>query len=113
VVAVARYSLSANRIRAHGHPVRTNESTAAPLDAVESARKTVFLALSPQQREVLAELLVWERAAAVHDVLAYLDWATTTDVIEMKATGEGSLFKSEDSLHGDYMARLTGWNWPE
>jgi hypothetical protein len=55
---------------------------------MEAAQKALFLALSPPQREVLARLLVSEREGAVRDVLAYLEWATVTDALDMIAAGE-------------------------
>ena len=112
MVAVARSCVLANRIRAHGHPVRTNEGS-LPLDDMEAAQKALFLALSPPQREVLAQLLVSEREGAVHDVLAYLEWATVTDALDMMAAGEHFAGKTEASMHGDFIARLAGWTWPE
>ena len=112
MVAVARRCVSATRVRAHGHPVRTNES-ALPLDNEEAARKALFLTLDPSQREVLAQLLMSEREAAVHDVLAYLEWATATDALDMKAAGAHFAGQQQETMHGDFVARLAGNPWRE
>ena len=108
MVATGRQSVTANRIREHGHPERVNES-ASPLDDTEAARKDLFLSLSISQREVLAGLITSEREGAVHDVLAYLEWAISTQ--GLKITGPEGAFVPQETMHGDFVARCFGWSW--
>ncbi len=110
MVALAGRCVSADRIRAHGHPVRTNESS-LPLDGAEAVLKTAFLILTPPQREAIARLLVAEREGAVHDVLAYLEWATVTERLNIEAAGESFAGKPDETMHHDYVARLQGYEW--
>ena len=56
---------------------------------------------------------VSEREGAVHDVLAYLEWATVTDALDMKGASEHFAGKADETMHGDLIARLAGWQWRE
>jgi hypothetical protein len=69
--------------------------------------------LSPPDRLLLSEMLQQERHSAIHDVLAALSgWIDAKDV--------GLTFRNEPmpvdlsgmGLHGDYIGRLDGWEWP-
>jgi hypothetical protein len=110
MVAIARTCVRADRVKKHGHPVRTNETT-LPLDAEEAAQKALFLSLSPRDRELLSRLIASEREAAVHDVLAYLEWATTTEALEIGSTAQPFAGKADETMRGDFVARLAGWAW--
>jgi len=72
MVAIARRCVPADRIGAHGHMERTNDR-ALPLTAEEALRKEFCLTLSPGQTAILAQSLLDEREAAIHDVLSYLE----------------------------------------
>jgi hypothetical protein len=69
--------------------------------------------LSPQQRELLARMLQEERDGTIHDVLAALTWW-------IAARGVGFTFQGKPmpvelsgmGLHGDYVGRRDGWEWP-
>jgi hypothetical protein len=71
--------------------------------------------LPPEQRRLLGDMLLAQRSAAIHDVLAVLtDW--------MSSDGDGLAFTfggepmpvdlSGTGLHGDFIGRLQGWEWP-
>ena len=69
--------------------------------------------LSTEQRKVLAKILHAERTAAIHDVLVVFSWW-------VNARGLGLTFRgatmpvdlSGMGLHGDYVGRQHGWEWP-
>ena len=69
--------------------------------------------LNRTQRELLASMLQEERDGSIHDVLAALTWWVI-------ARGVGLTFHGEPmpadlsgmGLHGDYVGRREGWDWP-
>ena len=69
--------------------------------------------LSQEQRILLARMLQEERDSSIHDVLALLTrWITVHDV---GLTYQGEPMPVELSgmgLHGDFIGRLTDWDWP-
>lgn len=67
--------------------------------------------LSPEQREVIAEMLERARTSAIHDVLVYLEWRhqISRDGVSIDAHA----FDCYSSLHHDYLARLMGEPWTE
>jgi hypothetical protein len=70
--------------------------------------------LSDDQRKLLAEMLQAERDSAIHDVLAALSW--WIDCRDVGFTFEGETMPVDLSgmgLHGDYVGRCDGWDWPE
>ena len=69
--------------------------------------------LSPEDRELLAEMLQAERDGAIHDVLAALTWWLTARDVEMTFRGEPMPVElSGMGLHGDFIGRRDGWDWP-
>ena len=70
--------------------------------------------LSERQRELLSRMLQEVRDGAIHDVLADLTWWII-------ARGVGLTFRGEPmpvdlsgmGLHGDYVGRRDGWEWPD
>ena len=69
--------------------------------------------LSEEQREILARMLQEERDGAIHDVLAALSW--WIDARGMGFTLNGKPMPVDLSgigLHGDYVGRCDGWEWP-
>jgi len=110
MVSSARYSVSASRLAAHGHAERTNDA-ALPLDARELAQKDFCQRLTADQKIVLAGLLTAERQAAVHDVLAYLEWAVSTDRLQVVGAGGSFVADIEETMHGDFISRLAGYEW--
>jgi hypothetical protein len=69
--------------------------------------------LSTDQRDMLAKILHAERVDTIHGVLAALTWW-------LKVGGVGLTFRGESmpvdlsgmGLHGDYIGRQHGWEWP-
>ena len=101
---------TANEIRSEGHPVRTNEDD-LPLEPGEQSLKSLFLKLTPEDREALAKLLVAERAGAMHDLAAFLDWAICCDELRIEWRGQSfPKFKGE-SFHHDFIGRLPENAW--
>lgn len=69
--------------------------------------------LSPQQRDLLSQMLLAERDSTIHDVLAELSW--WIEVHEVGLTFHGEPMPVDISgmgLHGDYVGRQEGWEWP-
>src|SRR5438093_152161 len=110
MVSVARCSVSAGRIAAHGHTERTNDA-ALPLDTDETLRKEFCQRLNPDQRMILVQLLTHEREAAVHDILAYLEWAVSTERLSINGADGSFAGKAEETMHGDFISRSAGYEW--
>ena len=81
----------------------------------DDVRENVLVAaMLPEQRSVLAKMLEAERTSAIHDALAELTWWILCRGVGL--TFEGSAMPVDLSgmgLHGDFMGRLQGWNWPD
>jgi hypothetical protein len=69
--------------------------------------------LSPEHRELLSQMLQEERDGAIHDVLAALTWWITTRDVGLTFRGMPMPVElSGTGLHGDYVGRRDGWDWP-
>jgi hypothetical protein len=69
--------------------------------------------LSPEDRALLSEMLQEERDGAIHDVLAALTWWITARDVGLTFRGEPMPVElSGMGLHGDYVGRRDGWEWP-
>jgi hypothetical protein len=69
--------------------------------------------LSERQREVLSRMLQEERDGAIHDVLADLSWWIDCRDVGWTVSGEPMpVDQSGMGLHGDYVGRRDGWEWP-
>lgn len=69
--------------------------------------------LSPDHRKVLADMLRDERDEAIHDLLAVLSW--WIDCRHVGLTFKDQTMQvglSGMGLHGDYVGRREGWEWP-
>ncbi|MCR9119989.1 MAG: hypothetical protein NXI22_23885 [bacterium] len=77
-------------------------------------RYNEFIAtLSAGQRKLLSEMLQEERDGAIHDLLAALTW--WIDCQEVRLTHRGkpmSIDLSGMGMHGDFIGRRDGWQWP-
>ena len=70
--------------------------------------------LSPEHRALLARMLSEARDGAIHDVLAALTWWMTARDVGLTFRGEPMPFElSGEGLHGDYIGRRDGWEWPK
>ena len=74
---------------------------------------TFLNALSPEQRQMLAQMLHAERVSAIHDVLAVLSWWVDARKAGFTFRGEPMPVGIEGGLHLDYIGRLNGWEWPK
>lgn len=69
--------------------------------------------LSLEQRELLSRMLQEERDAAIHDLLAALSWWIDCRDVGLTYRGEPMpVDLSGMGLHGDYIGRRDGWDWP-
>jgi hypothetical protein len=69
--------------------------------------------LNRSQRELLARMLQEERDGAIHDVLAVLTWWVVSREVGLTFHGEPMpVDLSGMGLHGDYVGRREGWDWP-
>jgi hypothetical protein len=69
--------------------------------------------LTNQQRGWLADMLHRERVGAIHDTLAALTWWLLCREVGLTFRGHPMPFElSGMGLHGDYIGRLDGWDWP-
>lgn len=71
--------------------------------------------LSPDQRRVLAEILLDQRKSAISSALALADWKLLDDlVVTYRGVAlplDRATLQCEGGPHGDYLARSEGWNW--
>lgn len=74
-----------------------------------------FIALlSDDQRELLSRMLRYERDGAIHDLLAALSWWIDCREVGLSFRGEPMpVDLSGMGLHGDYVGRRDGWEWPD
>jgi hypothetical protein len=85
---------------------------------LETADNAVFnklvRALTPEQQRLLGDMLLQERCGAIHDVLAVLtDWVS---IKGLAFTFQGQPMPVDLSgmgLHGNFVGRLDGWEWPD
>ena len=70
--------------------------------------------LSPEHRALLARMLNEARDDTIHDVLAALTWWMTAREVGLTYRGEPMPIElSGQGLHGDYVGRRDGWQWPK
>lgn len=70
--------------------------------------------LSPDQRIVLSQMLRDARTSAIHDLLSVLSWYIECHGVGLTYRGAPMpVDLSGMGLHGDYVGRAEGWEWPE
>ena len=75
------------------------------------AENALVKSLSNEHRQVLIKILTEERTAALHNMLAGLEWWCACSPLKITYKGRG--FQSHVHFHGDYIGRLQGdWPWP-
>lgn len=111
MVEVSARCIAADRIRRHGHPVRTNDADLA-LDEGEQRLKSVFQRLSAEDRQALADALIWERQSALHDFAAFLEWAIACDDMHIEWAGQ-EVGQGYNTMHGDFIGRIAGDDWSQ
>lgn len=96
-------SVSAQWVRENGFP-----------QIYDNKIKNDFLTtLTPKQREVLAEMLLEEKIAGIHDTLAYINEMMDLEGLELRQDGETYPNDYFESLHYDFISRCEGDEWPE
>ncbi len=79
-----------------------------------SAFNEFIKSLSPEQQDLLSQMLFQERNGTIHDVLAELSWWVDCKGLGLTLNGQPmSIDQSGMGLHGDYVGRLDDWDWPE
>ena len=79
----------------------------------QKAANDFVQSLTPEQRKLLADMFHEERTSAIHDVLAVLQWWFSCRKVSLTFRGDPMPFDLSDmGLHGDYVGRLDGWEWP-
>lgn len=69
--------------------------------------------LAPERRKLLGQMLNDERMGATHDALAVLTWWISSQGLGLTFLGESMPVElSGAGLHGDYIGRRDGWEWP-
>lgn len=70
--------------------------------------------LSAEQRKLLAEMLRYERQAAIHDLFAHWSWWIASKGLGFSLDGKPMpVDLSGEGLHGDFVGRLADWDWPD
>jgi hypothetical protein len=71
--------------------------------------------LSAAQSAVLTDMLNEERSTAIYDVLAVLSWWNICHELAFTYHGQDMpvSLTDNDGLHGDYLERLDGYEWPD
>jgi hypothetical protein len=112
LVELSRVEVIASRIREYGHSERTNDAD-LPLEEKEQQRKEFFLSMLPQQRKIVAELLVEAYSSAIHDVACFLDSKFCSDELKMTWKGEDVSSSPYATMHHDFVCRREGDAWPD
>ncbi len=92
---------------------RAAENAPFPVESGHTEFNSLLSSLSAEQRALLSETLLQERRGAIHDALAVLSW--WVDCRELALTVNGQTLTVDLSgmgLHGDYVGRCDGWEWP-
>lgn len=102
-----------NKTRRYGSSSHVAESGFFSKAPAHEKFNMFIKALSPSQRQLLSEMLQEERDGAIHDLLAALSW--WIDCQDVGFTYQGKPMPIDLSgmgLHGDYIGRRDGWEWP-
>ena len=100
------------RLRGAGHQV-SERGVFSQAPAHQEFNRLIG-SLSQDQRTLVAEMLQDERHDAIHDVLSTLTWWIITRGVGI--TFQGLVMPVDVSgggLHGDYVGRCQGWQWPD
>jgi hypothetical protein len=83
--------------------------------ALDQAAANEFVrSLTVDQRKILAQMLHEERAGAIAGVLSRLTWWLCCRDVGLSFKGQPMpLELSGEGLHGDYIGRCDGWEWPK
>jgi len=99
--------------RRHGSSEHVAKSSIFSKAPAHGAFNDFIGSLNRSQRELLASMLQEERDGAIHDVLAALTWWIVSRGVGLTFHGEPMpVDLSGMGLHGDYVGRREGWDWP-
>lgn len=84
-----------------------------PKIADNKAKNDLLATLTPEQKDVLAEMLQDEHIAGIHTALAYINKMMDLDGLELHQDGEAYSNDYFESLHYDFISRCDGDEWPE
>jgi hypothetical protein len=92
---------------------RAESNQPFPVSADHATFNRLIAGLSPEQRADLGAVLRAERRSAIHDALAVLSWWHECEGVGWSQEGVVlPLDQSGMGLHGDFIGRLNGWEWP-
>jgi hypothetical protein len=92
---------------------RSAENSLFPVENKQLAFDKLLSSLTAEQRALLSETLLEERCGAIHDTLAVLSWWIDCRNVGLTVNGEPMpIDLSGMGLHGDYVGRIDGWEWP-
>lgn len=84
-----------------------------PKIADNKAKNDLLATLTPEQKDVLAEMLQDEHIAGIHTTLAYINKMMDLDGLELHQDSESYPNDYFESLHYDFISRCDGDEWPE
>lgn len=96
-------SMTARWIKGDGFPQRDDNK----------AKNDLLNALTPEQKEALAEIIQNEHIAGIHDTLAYINEMMDLEGLELHQDGKFYPNDYFESLHYDFISRCDGDEWPE
>lgn len=73
----------------------------------------VLASLTPQQKEVVADIVRQARRGGIHDVLAYLNDKIAIDDLRISQMGVEFPIEPFETLHYDWISRCEGDPWPD
>ncbi len=100
-------------VASHGPATRVAEGidSEAPADR---RYNELLETLTDEQRAVVADMLADCRVSAIHDVLAALSWWVDCEGVGWTFKGDQMpIDQSGQGLHGDFVGRRGGWDWPD
>lgn len=77
------------------------------------AKNNFLAALTPEQREVLVEMIQDEHIGGIHDTLVYINEMMDLEGLELYQDGKSYPNDYFESLHYDFISRCNGDEWPE
>lgn len=92
---------------------RAEENEPFPVESEQSDFNKLLSSLTQQQQALLSKILLKERHGAIHDTLAALTWWIDSRGVGLTVNGRPMpVDLSGMGLHGDYVGRADGWEWP-
>lgn len=102
-LVVRKDSMTALWVKGDGFPKTENNK----------AKNDLLATLTPEQKDVLAEMLQEEHIAGIHTTLAYINKMMDLDGLVLHQDGEAYPNDYFESMHYDFISRVEGDEWPE